>query len=872
MSSPCNAAAKAQAAPQTAPASGAVRLGPRDDAHEREADRVADQVMAGVRPQTPPPTDGAGDGPPDVLRRAASSAGSGTGNTGGTGRAADAVARGGRAMAPTERAFFEPRFGRDLGHVRLHTDEPAARGIGARAYTLRNHIAFAPGQFDATSTEGRRLIAHELTHTMQGGGTIRRQVQTLPDAPSFDERLQAFTSAQQSDPAHAAELVRQMAVTGDSEEIMENGVRLLFWALDNGFRDAGQAVIDRLSGVYNVSWAIGDLTVRGPFGPTSSADPAVLAERGMTEARAGRHDTAFELFTLSYELAQLLLIDLTNMRREEIGTMEEQISGSTDEQVIMAQAAVTGIVSPTVLQYPAMSRVIEVIRTIFSFYPRGQIAAERAGDRNTARHYAGMSLMLRTDLIENHSMDGSVIVMESVAALNEFGTRGYRTTGVGGDDEVVTPLPGTPTTEELGLFPTFNSDLESLTEAVAGQEEFLAEVANVPEVRRAFSDRMPDMGSQADRLRLWAAMYRSYQRTDTLGMGVLNSLISLIGRYLRSFTRHTDYNIRDFGVSYLSSEMPVDLTDRAARDCGVYALTVAYEVYRTARAAQPRLSVDFQLFSVPEHVTLVIIDNDRQEHYVVNNDRITPPRRGGQGDPAVLQNVANALAQTFATQYVVRPMQDISLGSTRDGEVRFRRTAWENYRITTLWGLETEAPTGPDDTRSDHERAQATYERYYEAFRNFDRGARNLQTGMDGLVRTMAGQSGSEQRSALNAAMPDFFPLAARLMGIFLTYGPRAQTVVSSDPEHVRAVMGPGFTPERVRDEVGDRAYFFAHQPGRNTGAHPLSRMALALLRLQDLGVAMNADQVLFLDFIRAIPGLNQYVDDWINAGRPGQF
>jgi hypothetical protein len=92
--------------------------------------------------------------------------------------AAAAVDAGGAPLSRADRAYFEPRFGRDLSHVRLHTDAAAghaARDIGARAYTLRNHIAFAPGQFSPGTTEGRRLIAHELTHTFQQGiGTIRR--------------------------------------------------------------------------------------------------------------------------------------------------------------------------------------------------------------------------------------------------------------------------------------------------------------------------------------------------------------------------------------------------------------------------------------------------------------------------------------------------------------------------------------------------------------------------------------------------------------------------------------------------------------------------------------------------------------------------
>jgi hypothetical protein len=94
--------------------------------------------------------------------------------------AAAAVAVGGQALSHTERAFFEPRFGYDLSAIRLHTDATAARAattIGARAYTLRNHIAFAPGEYATGAAEGRRLLAHELTHTLQqdAPGTIRRQ-------------------------------------------------------------------------------------------------------------------------------------------------------------------------------------------------------------------------------------------------------------------------------------------------------------------------------------------------------------------------------------------------------------------------------------------------------------------------------------------------------------------------------------------------------------------------------------------------------------------------------------------------------------------------------------------------------------------------
>ncbi|MEW6212601.1 MAG: DUF4157 domain-containing protein [Acidobacteriota bacterium] len=77
---------------------------------------------------------------------------------------------GGHEMSSDLRAFFEPRFGRDFSSVRLHTDSSAgetAQRLNARAFTLGRDIAFAPGEYQPETTEGRRLLAHELTHVVQ---------------------------------------------------------------------------------------------------------------------------------------------------------------------------------------------------------------------------------------------------------------------------------------------------------------------------------------------------------------------------------------------------------------------------------------------------------------------------------------------------------------------------------------------------------------------------------------------------------------------------------------------------------------------------------------------------------------------------------
>jgi hypothetical protein len=65
---------------------------------------------------------------------------------------------------------MEERFGRDFGHVRVHTDQAAAQSavdVGAKAYTVGNHIAFKAGEYAPDTTSGRRSIAHELSHVVQ---------------------------------------------------------------------------------------------------------------------------------------------------------------------------------------------------------------------------------------------------------------------------------------------------------------------------------------------------------------------------------------------------------------------------------------------------------------------------------------------------------------------------------------------------------------------------------------------------------------------------------------------------------------------------------------------------------------------------------
>ena len=85
---------------------------------------------------------------------------------------------GGQSLPADVQAHFERRFGHGFGSVRIHTDAHAAGLAGrlqARAFTIGNDIAFANGQYQPHAPEGQHLLAHELTHVVQQGGSSQQQ-------------------------------------------------------------------------------------------------------------------------------------------------------------------------------------------------------------------------------------------------------------------------------------------------------------------------------------------------------------------------------------------------------------------------------------------------------------------------------------------------------------------------------------------------------------------------------------------------------------------------------------------------------------------------------------------------------------------------
>lgn len=85
----------------------------------------------------------------------------------------------GDRLSPAIKQFMESRFGKDFSNINIHTGGYASElsnQLSAQAFTAGNDIYFNEGKYAPESMAGKRLLAHELTHTVQQTGMINRDM------------------------------------------------------------------------------------------------------------------------------------------------------------------------------------------------------------------------------------------------------------------------------------------------------------------------------------------------------------------------------------------------------------------------------------------------------------------------------------------------------------------------------------------------------------------------------------------------------------------------------------------------------------------------------------------------------------------------
>lgn len=90
----------------------------------------------------------------------------------------------GNPLPADANTFFSSKMDYDFSDVKIHTGSEAAdsaKELNAKAYTVQNNIVFNEGQFNTNTTEGKKLMAHELTHVVQQSTDSRKlQTQAVP--------------------------------------------------------------------------------------------------------------------------------------------------------------------------------------------------------------------------------------------------------------------------------------------------------------------------------------------------------------------------------------------------------------------------------------------------------------------------------------------------------------------------------------------------------------------------------------------------------------------------------------------------------------------------------------------------------------------
>jgi hypothetical protein len=172
-----------------------------EDAYEQEADRVADQVMRmpasapQVATHAAPVVQRICSKCEEELQRSEESAAVPTVDAALESSIGSLSGRG-DPLPRSVRSFMEPRFNADFSAIRVHTDAHAhelARAVSAQAFTVGRNVVFGAGHYSPETETGKRLLAHELTHTIQQRGATEK-ISRSPDSLSLNSDFECAAS------------------------------------------------------------------------------------------------------------------------------------------------------------------------------------------------------------------------------------------------------------------------------------------------------------------------------------------------------------------------------------------------------------------------------------------------------------------------------------------------------------------------------------------------------------------------------------------------------------------------------------------------------------------------------------------------------
>jgi len=661
------------------------------------------------------------------------------------------------------------------------------------ALTRSDHASSAEADAGPTSSRPGHHFGQIPVYAQAGGPGPQQQAPVQPAAAAprkWQEVWKDFrfagTSAQARIPALTLELIDVVEAPGHDLDILNEGMQFVKWLVDHGDAAKADRVLDAVHKKFlTASSAREPLPSGGQLivGGTVLGDPGILIGLGQDAARAGKHAEAFKLMGVAHEILTLYALRATESSKTIIANNDADLGRSS--------------------RYRQLQGIYDEMRAIYSFYFVLEREALAKGDAKAASDARAKADELRADLIANHSPNGdkSTLVAETSRVMKPGGKLAFTFHGANYATTDLTELPGHSFSDELRKSKEAQEPdtLENVRNALAAQADLQAEIARQPEIRKEFGNDPVELTDAAKRLKTWRIMYGVYKKAGT---GALGALMGLIGRYLKAYTAHTGFNVRDFGQNYLDSALPTDLTGRLVMDCGVYALTVAWDVMQTVKSGDSGLKVTFRLATMLDHVMLIVTDQATKDFYLVNNNQIIPVKQPPAGATPPAVNVDEEVMRQYSIlrnlPFLVSPINYLELGSTATAEGAFHNAAWSRFLAATAY------------------MAKADYG--FPVQKAFSEDLAIL----DSLLAPLTSDSPAIEKW-LNAR----WPFAFALMGMFA----RMLNVFKR--------MGPAGTPAASRNATS-----FQFRQG---GIHPLARVALVLVRFEALGGVLSPEQRQYL-------------------------